>query len=338
MKVTVVSPANIAFIKYWGQADHQIFLPRNNNISMTMSGCHTTTTVEVSDKIKKDQIQIQFYGQEYKPLGRKKIKEKNIYDQLKRIRQLANSQLKAKVKTTNNFPSDAGIASSASGFSALTSALILAYGLKDKFIDKQELSRQVRLCGSGSAVRSVYGGFVEMLAGPDHNSSYAVQIADSQHWDLVDIVAIVDPEKKKISSSLGHKLADTSPYFETRIKEMQTRISQCRQAILDKDLKTLGQAIEADSISMHAVMMTSHPPAFYWGPGSIRIIQDVIKWREEDNLQAYVTFDAGPNAHVICEKKDAAEVEKRLKQNPFVKWTIFNQPCEGAREIDQHLF
>ena len=124
----------------------------------------------------------------------------------------------------NNFPSDAGIAASASSFSALTSALLVAFGMKEKFDDKEELSRQIRLCGSSSAIRSAYGGFVELVAGKGHKDTVAVQIADKNHWNLVDVVVVVNPERKIVSSSRGHILADTSPYFETRIKEMKKRI------------------------------------------------------------------------------------------------------------------
>lgn len=338
MKVTVQSPANIAFIKYWGRADHKLFLPLTNNISMNLSGCMTTTTIAIDDQLKQDIVEVQFYGQDYKQLSRDSIKANNLYEQIERIRTLAGSDKFVKIKSSNNFPADAGIAASASSFSAITAALLVVYGLEDKFEDKKELSRQIRLCGSSSANRSAMDGFVELIAGHDHESTYTEQIADENYWDLVDIVAIVDPEKKPISSSQGHELADTSPYLDARIREMQPRISGVREAILAKDLRRLGPLIEQESTSMHAIMMTSVPPAYYWGPGSMRIMLDLMKWREEDDLQAYFTFDAGPNAHVICEKKDAQEVQKRLEENEFVQWTIYNEPCKGARLINDHLF
>jgi len=336
-KISVQSPANIAFIKYWGRANHETYIPRNNSISMTMSGCVTTTTVEVGD-FEEDDIQVKFYGKEYVALQKDSIKAKNIFSQVNRIRDLAGSTKKVRIMAENNFPADAGIASSASSFSALTAALLLAFDLKEKFDDKKEFSRQVRLCGSGSAIRSVYDGFVEFLAGDDHDSSYAVQLADKNHWDLVDIVAVVDPEKKPMSSSRGHLLADTSPYYETRLKEMQPRLNGLRDAIANKDFEALGQYIEAESTSLHIVMMTQNPPAYYWGPGSMRIMQDLMKWRKEENLHGYFTLDAGPNVHVICQRKDAKEIERRLNENEFVKWTIYNEPCDGTKVIDEDLF
>jgi diphosphomevalonate decarboxylase len=337
-KVTAVSPANIAFIKYWGRADHKLFIPRNNSISMTMSGCKTTTTVELNDNLSEDLIEVKFYRQKtYQKLSREDIKTENLFDQVDRIRKESGIKRKVNIRSENNFPSDAGIAASASSFSAATAALLVAFGLKEKFEDKKELSRQIRLCGSSSAVRSAYGGFVEMIAGHGHKDTFAVQIADEKYWKLVDIVAVVNPEKKLTSSSKGHLLADTSPYFEKRIMEMQDRIKKVRKAIIDRDLKTLGPLIEQDSTSMHLVMMTSVPPLFYWGPGSMRIMLDVMRWREE-GLRSCFTLDAGPNIHIICENKDAREVQKRLRKNEFVKWTIYNEPCEGVKIVDKHLF
>jgi diphosphomevalonate decarboxylase len=213
-KVTVVSPANIALVKYWGRKNHDLFIPCNNNISMTMSGCITTTTVEARDDLTGDEIEIKFHGKNFEKMSRDTIKRRNLYNQIDRIRNLAESKKRVKIKSVNNFPSDAGIAASASSFSAVTAGLLLAYGLNDLYEDKKEFSRQIRLCGSGSAVRSAYGGFVEFLTGSSHESAHAVQIAGEHHWDLVDIVAIVDPEKKSVSSSSGHLLADTSPYFD----------------------------------------------------------------------------------------------------------------------------
>jgi diphosphomevalonate decarboxylase len=332
MKITVESPANIAFVKYWGMRDPNLFIPMNNHISMNLSGCMTTTTIEpISDK--EDIVEVEFYGKQVQRLVPDSIKAKNIFDQIDRIRNLAGSNERVKILTKNNFPADAGIASSASGFSALTAALLLVYGMKEKFEDKVEFSRQIRLCGSGSATRSAYGGFAEYIAGTNHDDSYAVQIANENHWDLVDIIAVVDPEKKKISSSEGHSIAGSSAFLDARLSELPNRVEVVKKAILDRDIRTLGPEIERDSTSLHVVMMTSNPPAFYWAPGSVSIMKSLMDWREEDDLQAYFTLDAGANVHVICEKKDADEVTKRLEANPFVKWTIYNEACEGTKVI-----
>jgi diphosphomevalonate decarboxylase len=337
-KSSVIAPANIAFIKYWGKRDEKLLIPANDNISMTLSDCLTTTTIELDQSLTSDHIEVKFFNKDYEILDKNSIKSKNVYDQVERIRNLAGSNIFVRIKSANNFPADAGIASSASGFAALTSALLLVYGLEDKFNDKKELSRQIRLCGSGSAVRSVYGGYVEFLTAEEHEDSYARQIADENHWDLVDIVAIIDEEKKKYSSSSGHNIANSSPYFQTRLIEMQKRIADCREAIMTKNFKKLGECIEAESISLHTIMMTSNPPILYWAPGSISIIKELQKWREEDGLLAYQTMDAGANVHVICQAKDQEEVNNRLKNNKFVKWTIVNKPTHGVIRSENHLF
>ena len=336
-KVTVQSPANIALIKYWGQTKQNIFIPRNNNISMTLSGCQTITTIERSPEFKEDTIEL-YNGIGYSPLSKETHKGKKAYEQIERIRKMSGAKDNVHIRSKNTFPSDAGIASSASGFSALTGALLLAFDQKEKFDDKTEFSKEVRLCGSGSAARSVHGGFVELRTGSSHDESYAMQIADEKYWDLVDIVAVVNADKKKISSSEGHAAVDSSPYYKTRLEEMQPRIETTRRAILNKDISKLGPATEEDAISLHIVMMTSKPPSYYWEPGTIAVMRSIMELRETDALQAYFTIDAGANVHVICEKKDAKKVEKLLKTIEFVKDTIYNEPCPGTHEIQNHLF
>lgn len=336
-KVTVQSPSNIAFIKYWGYIDDELYIPHNNNISMTLSNCLTITTVE---RIKdgEDSIEVKFENSHFVPLDRNTIKGKKAYEQIDRIRNLAGSNDKVKIKSSNNFPADAGIASSASGFSALTAALVLAFDLKDTFADKKELSKLVRLSGSASAARSVYDGFVELNAGKNHEDSYAVQIVKKDHWDLVDLVVIVSQNKKTTSTSEGHQRTNENPYFQTRLTEMQNRINFVREAIQNKDLEKLGKYNEQDTISMHAVTMTSEPPIFYWDPETLTVMKEIMRLREKNNVLAYFTIDAGPNVHVICEKKDAITIQNKLEQMKEVQRIIYNEAGEGLKIINNHLF
>lgn len=336
-KYTVTSPANIAFIKYWGRSDHKLFIPANSNISMNLSSCFTVTTACLTNK-KEDEVFVKFHNTGFRRLSPQDHKSKALFAQIKRIRKFAKTNKKVKIYSQNNFPADAGIASSASSFSALTGVLLLAYGLKNLFEDKLEFSKQIRLCGSGSAVRSCMDGFVEFKTGKDHDSSFAVQIADNNHWDLIDIVVIVNDEKKKVSSSEGHELAETSSFFRQRIKDIPKRMADCKKAILDKDLKKLGEITEEDCLSMISVMLTSKPPILYWNEGSISLINSVYSWRENDKLPVYFSFDAGANAHLITEKKYQKKVLNKLKTNPFVKSTIINYVDKGTRITNKHLF
>lgn len=333
-KVTVQSPANIAFIKYWGMKDKNLGLPYNASISMSLSGCQTITTAEIDNSSSRDSIEIQQEGS-YVALQKKSAKNLKAYEQIERIRQLTGAKDYLKIRTKNSFPADAGIASSASGFSALTAAALLAYGNKKLFEDTPAFSRLIRLAGSGSAVRSVYGGYVEFLEGDD-TTAVARQLAPADHWELTDIIAVVTTDKKDVSSSDGHDRVETSAYFQTRLSELPKRLDATRKAIQTKDFSLLGTCIEADTISMHTVMMTSVPPIYYFQPGTIAVMNAVTQYRRE-GAECYFSIDAGANVHVICEKKNAEFLEKSLKALPFVQSTIYNEPCAGTHEIEKHI-
>ncbi|KKR63044.1 MAG: Diphosphomevalonate decarboxylase [Candidatus Woesebacteria bacterium GW2011_GWA1_40_43] len=320
-KAAAVSPANIAFIKYWGKKDPKINLPFNNSISMNLSGCHTTTEVEFDPRFNKDRIFIDSKEVE----GEKKTRVVKILDL---IRKKAKKRLFAKVVSKNNFPSDAGIASSASAFSALALAGSKAIGLK---LSQRELSTLARL-GSGSACRSVVDGFAEWKKGKDNKTSYAVQLAKPDYWNLVDIVAVVDKGKKKASSTEGHQAAVTSPYFKTRLLELKERISRLRRTLLERQFKEFGRLLEEEAISLHVTAMTSKPPIFYWNKGTLEVMEAVFKMREK-GIRAYFTMDAGSNVHVICLEEDGPRVRRNLGFLSEVLFTIFNRPSNGARII-----
>lgn len=325
-KATAKSPANIAFIKYWGKKDPKINLPFNNSISMNLSNCFTVTTVEFSSRFKKDRVFID--GKEVS--AEKKNRVVNILDI---VRKRAKEDFRAKVVSKNNFPADAGIASSASAFSVLALAASKAVGLN---LSLKELSILARL-GSGSACRSVVDGFAEWKRGRDSQTSFAIQLASPDFWGLRDIVAVVAKEKKKASSTEGHAAALTSPHYKMRLIGLKSRIKNLKEALLKKQFKRFGQLLEEEAISLHMVAMTSKPPIFYWNKGTIEIINKLDEWRA-GGLWAYFTMDAGPNVHVICQQRDEKEINKRLKNLPEVVFTIINKPARGTRLMNQHLF
>jgi len=321
-KATAVSPANIAFVKFWGLKNKELILAYNDSISMNLSNCITKTTVEFSPKFKKHQIYLDLFGKGKQLITGKK--EGKIVNQLERIKKLAKNNWFAQIYSQTNFPSEAGIAASASAFSALT--LAATYALKLKLSNKQ-LSVLTRLSGSGSACRSVVDGFCCW------HKDCATQIAGVNHWpELTDIVAVVDTSTKKVSSFDGHQLALSSPYFKARIEEVNKRARLVTQAIKQKDFKTLGEQAELDALSMHFVMMTSSPALFALSPKSWNIIQSVRSWREQ-GLQVYFTVDNGPNIHILCLETDKAKILQRLKKMPEVLFTIVNKNCRGARII-----
>lgn len=331
-----VAPANIAFIKYWGVRDSALVLPFNGSISMNLDRCLTTTTVIFDSALAEDEVVLTLYGKA--PQAAAGTQRSRVTAQLDRLRALAGVQTRARVVSENNFPSDAGIASSAAAFAALTVAGAAALGLA---LDEPALSRLARQSGSGSASRSVPDGFVEWHI-PDgpfdaarwDRESYAESIAPPDYWALADVVAVVDTEAKKIGSAENHTLATTSPYFAVRLQEIGERLTATREAITRRDLALLGETIEADAVSMHAVCMTSRPPSFYWNAGTMQVIQAVRGWREQ-GLESYWTIDAGPNVHVICAEADRAEVERHLGELPLVQFTIANGVGPGARLLSK---
>jgi diphosphomevalonate decarboxylase len=221
----------------------------------------------------------------------------------------------------------AGIASSAAAFAALALAASAAAGLK---LSERELSRLARQ-GSGSACRSVPAGFVEWQVGETEQDSYAYSIAGPEHWDLVDCVAVVATGHKPVGSTEGHALAGSSPLQSARVADTPRRLEVCRQAIQTRDFGALAEMIELDSNLMHAVMMTSQPPLFYWQPASLMIMNEVCAWRQA-GLPAAYTLDAGPNVHVICEAAAAAAVRERLLNMPGVQ-TVFSARPGGPAHL-----
>jgi diphosphomevalonate decarboxylase len=294
--------ANIAFIKYWGNRDNVLRLPMNGSISMNMDGLFTRTTVSFQPSLPFDELIIN--GHEVMGAGLERISY--ILDI---IRGMANIHERAEVMSENNFPSGAGIASSAAAFAALALAGSKAAGLS---LSEPELSRLARR-GSGSASRSIPGGFVEWQAGASDEDSFAFSIAEPGHWDLVDCVAIVSASHKKTGSTEGHFIAATSPLQAARVADAPRRLEICRSAILGKDFNSFAAIVELDSDMMHAVMMTSTPALHYWKPASLEVMNCVRGWRTEGIPVCY-TVDAGPNVHVICPETEARSIEKRLRE------------------------
>lgn len=326
-KATAVACSNIAFIKYWGKRDEALRLPLNSSLSMALSQATTTTTVAFDSHLTEDMVSID--GQPAPAPTRLRVLR-----HLDRIRRMVKIDKRARVASCNSFPRDAGLASSASGFAALTLAATRAAGLE---LSLQELSRLARL-GSGSAARSIPGGFVEWHAGQDHESSYAEQLAPPHHWpELRDIVAVLEGTPKPVSSTQGMALAQTSPHLATRLALIPERLEQARRAILDRDLTALGEVSEEEAIELHLIAMSSRPPIFYWRPATLALIHRVLAWRSE-GLAVYFTLDAGPNVHLLCEEKDAESIVAMLERMAEVRQIIINAPGPGAHLCPEHLF
>jgi len=321
LATTASAHPNIALIKYWGDFDSCLHIPANGSISMNLAGLTTRTTVSFEPSLPQDQFtlnDVPMIGEALDRVGRL----------LNRVRQLAGISTYARVESQNNFPAGVGIASSASGFAALSLAASRAAGLK---LDEKDLSRLART-GSGSACRSIPGGFVEWQAGNNDEDSYAYSIAPPEYWDLVDCIAFVSREEKSISSSLGHSLAATSLLQAGRVADAPHRLNMCREAINRRDFGALADIVELDSNLMHAVMITSTPTLLYWQPGTVAIMHAVRAWRNEGIPVCY-TIDAGPNVHVICPDEQAEKITERLGQQPGVI-QVLTAPPGGAAKLE----
>jgi diphosphomevalonate decarboxylase len=326
MKQTAIAPSNIAFIKYWGKKDEELRIPCNDSISMNLSGATTTTTVEFSPLFVKDAVEC---------IDGKLTKQEidRIVVHLDRIRVKAKITDRVRVVTENSFPKSAGIASSASGFAALTAAAAAAAGLT---LSEKELSTLARL-GSGSACRSIPDGFVQWVAGDTSETSYAYSLFPHTHWDIRDILVVVNNKTKEVASTEGMKNVEMSPFWRARHEGIEERIKTLKQALEEKNFSLFGETVEEDCLSMHVVMMTQDPPLYYWDSRTIEILTNVLEWRKR-GIPVYFTVDAGPNVHLLCEGKDEERVQDAVFGLSAVQSIIVNKPAPGAHMTDDHLF
>ncbi len=329
-KATALAHSNLAFVKYWGKRDSTLNIPLNNSISMNLSAARTTTTVSFEDVLSEDQVVLEEQAASPRFTAR-------VSRQLDLIRSLAGVRTRARVLTHNTFPASTGFASSASGFAALTLAAAAASGLS---LSERELSILARR-GSGSACRSIPAGFVEWLAGTTDADSYAERLAPADHWEIADVAVLVTAEEKSVSSTDGHALALHSPFWEARSAGLDDRLAQVRRAILERDFDTFGREIEAEAMSMHAIMLTStfqsgqtwHPGIFYWTPETLQLLIAVQQWREE-GLPVYYTLDAGPTVHLICPTAAQEAVIDSVRALGQPDWTILvSVPAGGAQVL-----
>jgi len=367
MTSTAVAPSNIAFTKYWGKRDPRLNIPNNNSISMNLDACLTTTTVEFSDAYEVDVVYVDSMlampnnknspDREFSKCNRalkrgvsdtrdsNESESKNVHAFLDKVRELACIEERAMVVSKNNFPQGAGIASSASAAAALAVAATKAAGLN---LSEKELSTWARLF-SGSGCRSIPAGFVEWHAGTCHEDSYAESIAPPEHWDLLDIIAVVGSGHKKYGSTVGHGLAETSFLYEARLRQTREYNPMIKEAILARDFKTFGNLVEREAMSLHAVMITSDLSKKlettdisirYWNRDSMPVMRLVEHLRSK-GVPAYFTIDAGPNIHILTLQAYKDAVTKELdtaKSLEVVEGYIVNKPGGPTRQIEEHLF
>ena len=335
MKASAIAHSNIALIKYWGRSrnhDPNLNIPSNDSVSMTKYGLtddiqlQTHTTIEFSDNYQEDTANLD--GAVL--VGRNMDRILRVIDPL---RKYADVDAKFKMMSKNDFPTQAGLASSSSGFAALAIATVNALGIH---FTKEEISKYARL-GSGSAARSIHGGFVYWNKGSSHETSFAQQICGPNEFDMNAVIAIVHEGKKEVTSDVGHNLAHTSPFDAVRIQRSEEQAKEIKKAILSDAFAKVGETAEENCKYMHAVMMTSTPPLYYWSPETLRLIRSTQKIRKE-GLECYFTIDAGPNVHYFCRPEDTLELQKMLEKIEGVSKTIPVKPARDSQVVKKHLF
>lgn len=319
---TAEAGANIALTKYWGNANTDLRIPANASISITLDQTRTVTRVTFRSDWQRDEVTIDDQTLS-EPAAERVIRHLDLF------RRLAGTDWRAHVSSQNNFPAGSGIASSASGFAALTVACAEALNLD---LSPRELSRLARR-GSGSAARSIFGGFVHLHTGSSHEEAFAEPLHDPTWWDIVDLVVVVSRVEKAVSSSAGHQLAPTSPLHRARVAHVPALNRRLRQALAQRDFTALGEVAEQDALMMHAVMMTSQPSLLYWLPETMAMMRQVQNWRAE-GIAAYFTIDAGPNVHVLTLPQHVDRLTRELEANPAVQEVIVCQPGPGARRVE----
>lgn len=325
MKITAEAPSNIAFIKYWGLVDSVLRIPTNGSISMNLSGLKTTTTVEFADTYTVDDITING--------TRDALALARVSAHLDRIRKVANIDARAKVVSKNNFPTATGLSSSASGFAALTVAASRAAGLDLSEKDLSILARQA----SGSACRSIPGGFVEWISGTDTRTSYAQSIFPADWWDIVDIVVTVSHDEKKIATTKAQQYSRTSPFFKTRLANIDEKIKKIKECIKNRDFISFGELVEAEALELHAIMMTSNPSFLYLYPETLRLMHLVQTWRSE-GLPVYFSLNTGHNIHIISQSITCKDVLDRINRASPHYQSILCSNTVGTLICQESLF
>ncbi|MCQ2604793.1 MAG: diphosphomevalonate decarboxylase [Spirochaetia bacterium] len=291
------APANIALCKYWGKRDRELNLPVTDSLSISMGHLGTRTEVRISPTGKDTVI---FNG---KVLSSDAEAAAKILDFAGLMKPADSPPLE--ISTVNNIPTGAGVASSASGFAALTQALNSFFGYA---LTGTELSLLAGL-GSGSASRSVFTGFVHRHRGQRADGMDSFSEPIPYRWPELRIgLLTVSGKQKKVGSGAGmNRTAETSVLFRSWSQQVQQDMELLMQALEQKDFPLLGATAENNALAMHACMLSAKPPLIYWMPETLAVIQKVQELRH-DGLQLYLTIDAGPNVKLLYEAQDEETV------------------------------
>ncbi|WP_353947512.1 diphosphomevalonate decarboxylase [Sporolactobacillus sp. Y61] len=313
---------NIALIKYWGKRDEQLILPMNSSLSLTLDTFYTETGVEPLKALHEDEVVMD--GVLLSGASAEKVRHF-----MHLIREKSGSRLFARIVTRNHVPVAAGFASSASGFAALAAAAARVYGLD---CSPAALSRLARR-GSGSASRSIYGGFVKWLKGTDDASSYALPV-DPARWPIRVLSVVVNGKAKRLSSRAGMKrTVETSPFYPAWVRQSEKDLAGIEPAIRAHDFESLGKIAEANALRMHAAMLAADPPFTYWEEGTLTVMRRAAYLRSQ-GVPCYFTIDAGPNVKLFCLQPHVNRIREDLSRFFPSEALIVTRPGPGVAYLD----
>ncbi|MCY4379965.1 MAG: diphosphomevalonate decarboxylase [Proteobacteria bacterium] len=355
-----VAPANIALLKYWGRLSLRPRRAATPSLSVTLSRSVSVTRVEA---IPEQEATIKQGGHQAKQVTMFfpcADLSPNLYDrisylphdsgmtnqvdsqflakiaqQVQFIRRTLGGDSAVSVVTENNFPVGVGLASSASGFAALTVATAACFWGVAEFsdFDQPSIHKLAMMAkeGSGSAGRSLFGGFVSWRSSQNGAKGSIAQEFPAHHMPLADTIFVFSQQPKKVSSSDGHQLAQTSQLYQLRVQRSESRFIRMRQALLTQDFTHLGELMEQDAIDMHGICLTSTPPVSYLTEDSLKFMNWLVSQRNTGQFEAYFTVDAGPNVHVISKVEDQSDIINRVLEVFQVESVIVDRIGSGPR-------
>ena len=318
MRATARAQPNIALVKYWGKRDSERNLPAVGSISVTLDELYTTMRVELDGALDDDQLSVN---------GR------DTRSMLPRVSRcldtvLGGDRLRARVTSTGNFPIAAGLASSASSFAALVAAASAAGGRKCTVDELAGLAGRA----SGSAARSLYGGFVE-LRNTDDGIAVGT-ILDGETWPLRIVAAVTSKAPKPVGSGEAMEISRrTSPFYSRWIEEQDMDLATARDAIVMRDFGKLASVAEHNCLKMHSVMWASRPPVVYWNAATLACLERVREL-QAGGAGAFFTIDAGPQVKVICLPGDEARVVDALSSTAGVESVLTSGIGAGATLVN----
>ena len=318
MQASAIAQPNIALVKYWGKRDVGLNLPAVGSISITLRELYTEVSVEFSDDLRCDELHVNGTRNE-SMLPRIGACLDNV---------VGAKRAHARVVSSSNFPIAAGLASSASAFAATTVAAASAGNLS---CSTQELA-QLAGFSSGSAARSLYGGFVELRNHEETIALRALSAVDA--WRLQVVVAITETGPKATGSTEAMEISrKTSPFYDAWVDQQEHDLDVAREAIMERDFAALAAIAEHNCLKMHSVMWASRPPMVYWTSATMRCMQ-TVRGLQDKGRNVFFTIDAGPQVKAVCLPEDVAAVAAALSETDGVQQVMISKLGAAARLVE----